>query len=155
MSWKLICNHPIWGHLNDVLHIWNPSVIPTLQPLKLCCFIDFITHSCWTSLSICIKNKQTQWPYSASELYQPSDHRLSAKLVPNFADKRCCMVSATDPHGRILSFLDRSRYYFFQVAPQLYSRGWVHPVPDPLHLRKSGIRNSNYCLRKVIDYLFS
>jgi hypothetical protein len=27
---------------------------------------------------------------------------------------------------------------FFQVAPQLYSRGWVDPVPDPLLLRKSG-----------------
>jgi hypothetical protein len=24
-----------------------------------------------------------------------------------------------DPHGRVLSILDRSRYYFFQVAPQL------------------------------------
>jgi hypothetical protein len=32
------------------------------------------------------------------------------------------VVSATDPPGRILGFLDRSRYYFFQVAPQLYSR---------------------------------
>jgi hypothetical protein len=21
---------------------------------------------------------------------------------------------------------------FYQVAPQLYSRGWVHPIPDPL-----------------------
>jgi hypothetical protein len=29
-------------------------------------------------------------------------------------------------------FLDRSRYFFFQVAPQLYSRDWVDPVPDPL-----------------------
>jgi hypothetical protein len=28
--------------------------------------------------------------------------------------------------------------YFFQVAPQLYSRGRVNPVPDPLLLRKSG-----------------
>jgi hypothetical protein len=35
--------------------------------------------------------------------------------------------------GRILDFLDRSRYFFFyQVAPQLYSRGCVDPVPDPL-----------------------
>jgi hypothetical protein len=50
-------------------------------------------------------------------------------LMPTFADKRCRVVSATDPHGRILGFLDRSRYYFFQVAPQLYSRGWVDPVP--------------------------
>jgi hypothetical protein len=35
------------------------------------------------------------------------------------------VVSATDPYGHILGFLDRSRYYFFQVAPQLYSRGLV------------------------------
>jgi hypothetical protein len=30
------------------------------------------------------------------------------------------VVSATDPHGRIITFLGRSRYVFFQVAPQLY-----------------------------------
>jgi hypothetical protein len=48
------------------------------------------------------------------------------------------VVSVTDPYGRNLGFLDRSRYVFFQAAPQLYSRGWVGPVPDPLLLRKSG-----------------
>jgi hypothetical protein len=37
--------------------------------------------------------------------------------------KKCCVVSATDPYGSILGFLDWSRYSFFQVAPQLYSRG--------------------------------
>jgi hypothetical protein len=58
--------------------------------------------------------------------------------VPTFVD-RCRVVSMTDPYGRILGFLDRSHYYFFQVAPQLYSRGWVDSVPDPLLLRKSGI----------------
>jgi hypothetical protein len=52
-----------------------------------------------------------------------TDRRLSAKLVPTFADKECHVVSVTDPCGRILGFLDRSRYFFFQVAPQLYSRG--------------------------------
>jgi hypothetical protein len=36
-----------------------------------------------------------------------------------------------------LSFLDRSRYFLFQVAPHLSSRGWVDAVPDPLLLRKS------------------
>jgi hypothetical protein len=39
------------------------------------------------------------------------------------ADRRCHMVSVTNPYGRILGFLDRSRYYCFQVAPQLHSRG--------------------------------
>jgi hypothetical protein len=36
------------------------------------------------------------------------------------------VVSATHPHGRILGFLDRSRYYFFQAAPQLYPEAkWI------------------------------
>jgi hypothetical protein len=35
------------------------------------------------------------------------------------------VVSVTDPYSRILGFLDRSRYVFFQVAPQLYSQGRV------------------------------
>jgi hypothetical protein len=83
-------------------------------------------------------NKQTPWSQSASELYRPSYRRLSAKLMPTFANRGCRVVSATDPHGRILGFLDRSRYYFFQIVLQLYSRGLVDPVPDPLLLRKSG-----------------
>ena len=51
----------------------------------------------------------------------------------------CHVVSAMVPHSRFnLCFLDRSRYFFIQVAPQLTSRGWVDPVPDLLLLRKSG-----------------
>jgi CBS-domain-containing membrane protein len=47
-----------------------------------------------------------------------SDRLLSAKLVPTFTDRECHVVSVTDPNGRILGFLDRSLYIFFQVAPQ-------------------------------------
>jgi hypothetical protein len=72
--------------------------------------------------------KYTPWPQSASELYRPSYRRSSAKLVPTFADEGCRVISATDPYDRILDFL----------ALQLYSRGWVDPVPDPLLLGKSG-----------------
>jgi hypothetical protein len=57
--------------------------------------------------------KKTPWPESASELYRLRDRRLSAKLVPTFADRGCHIVSVTDPYGRILGFLDRSRYSFF------------------------------------------
>jgi hypothetical protein len=67
--------------------------------------------------------KQTPWPEIASELYRPSDRSLLAKLVPAFADRGCHVVSVADPHGRILGFLDKSRYFFFQVAPQFCSRG--------------------------------
>jgi hypothetical protein len=53
-------------------------------------------------------------------------------------ERGCRVVSTTDPSSHILSFLDRSRYYFFQVAPQLYPQGWMDPIPDPLLVRKSG-----------------
>jgi hypothetical protein len=35
-------------------------------------------------------------------LYRPSDRRLSAKLVPTFADRGCRVVSAADSFGRNL-----------------------------------------------------
>jgi hypothetical protein len=56
-------------------------------------------------------------------IFRPSDRRFSAKLVLTLADGGCRLIGATDPYGRILGFLDRSRYCFFQVAPKLYSRG--------------------------------
>jgi hypothetical protein len=49
---------------------------------------------------ISMTNKQTPWFQYASELYRPSDRRLSVKLVPTSADRGCRVVSATNPHGR-------------------------------------------------------
>jgi hypothetical protein len=82
--------------------------------------------------------KKTPWSESTSELYRPNDRRLLAKLVSTFADRGCHVVSVIDPYGRNIGFLDRNRYFFFEVALHLYSRGWVNSVPDPLVLRKSG-----------------
>jgi hypothetical protein len=44
--------------------------------------------------------KKNSGAESASELYRPSDRRLSAKLVPTLADRRCRVVSVTNHHGR-------------------------------------------------------
>jgi hypothetical protein len=52
---------------------------------------------------------------------QPLIGEVSAK----FGDRGCYVFSVTDPYGLILSFLDRSRYFFFQVASQMYSQGCV------------------------------
>jgi hypothetical protein len=35
------------------------------------------------------------------------------------------MVSATDPHGRILDFLGQSRYYFFQLLGCTHEAEWI------------------------------
>jgi hypothetical protein len=96
------------------------------------------THCLCLSKRHTVEAIKTPWPESVSELCRPSDCCLSAKLVPTFADRGCHGVSVTDPNGHILGFLYRSRYFFYQVPAQLYSRGWVDHVSDPLVLRKSG-----------------
>jgi hypothetical protein len=84
------------------------------------------------------KKKKTPSPDSANELFRPSNRRLSVKLVSTLMDRGVSRSQRGSPTTVISVFLDRSRYFFFQVAPQLYSRVWVDPVPDPLLLRKSG-----------------
>jgi hypothetical protein len=91
------------------------------------------------------------------ELNIPTERRrLVAKLVPTFADRGCHVVSVTNLYGRILGFLDRSRYFFVQAAPQLYSRGCVDPVTDPLLLRKSGSAvnrtRTSGCVARISDH---
>jgi hypothetical protein len=51
------------------------------------------------------REKKPAWSESAI------DHRLSAKLVPNFADRGSHMVSVKDPYSCILGFLDRSLHF--------------------------------------------
>jgi hypothetical protein len=47
-------------------------------------------------------SKKNSMACTASELYRLSDRRMSAKLVPTFADSGCHVVSVTDSYGRIL-----------------------------------------------------
>jgi hypothetical protein len=68
------------------------------------------------------------------------DRCLLAKLVPTFEDRGVSHGQCGRSPMAVISifFLDQSHYFFFQVTPQLYSRGWVDPIPDPL-LRKSNL----------------
>jgi hypothetical protein len=49
--------------------------------------IKWLLNSGLSSSAQLRKQKQTHWPESASEPNRPSDHRLSAKLVPTFVDR--------------------------------------------------------------------
>jgi hypothetical protein len=62
-----------------------------------------LVRLCSCELTGCFK-VNIPWPESASELYPPSDRRLSPNLVPTFADRG---VSRKIPYGRNLGFLDR------------------------------------------------
>jgi hypothetical protein len=64
---------------------------------------------------------------------------FNCEVSANFCEyKGCRVVNTAESYGRNFSLLDQSRYFFFQIAAQLCSRGSVDPVPDPLLLRKSG-----------------
>jgi hypothetical protein len=104
------------------------SVFPPQRPCD--CLRNVVERLTWTLF----KHPSSPSPESASELNRTSDRRLSATLVPTFADRECHVVSVTNPYGRILAFLDRSRFFL----PSSSSVGWVDPVLDPLLLRKSG-----------------
>jgi hypothetical protein len=92
---------------NTHVRLWAYFIRSTLHQhmIKLVCqFVCVLSPFLW-------KDKKTPWSVSASELYRPSDRRLSAKWLPTFADKGCHVVSVTDSFGRILGFLERSRYF--------------------------------------------
>jgi hypothetical protein len=48
------------------------------------------------------------------------------------------VVSATDPYGNILGFLDQSRYFFLPSSSSIVLTRLSGPVPDPLLLIKAG-----------------
>jgi hypothetical protein len=74
----------------------------------------------------------------ASERTMPTERLpLVGEVVQTFEERGVARSAQRIPTVVNLGFLDRSRYFFFQVAPKLSSRGWVDHVPDPLLLRKS------------------
>jgi hypothetical protein len=77
---------------NTEFLIVKPCRSEVSQPFARAYHLHLHTHT----------HTHTPWPESASELYRPSYRRLSAKLVPTFADIRCHLASVTNPYGRIL-----------------------------------------------------
>jgi hypothetical protein len=83
------------------------EVVCAKRQLNMSAIQNYLIFELWNTKT----NKQPPWSESASELHRPSDRRLSAKWLVTFADRGCHMVSVTEPYGRILDFLDRSRYF--------------------------------------------
>jgi hypothetical protein len=124
--------------LNEILNAKFPVTGVIDQVTENRHFYDFKTDL--LSRIIIIK-KQTPWPESANELYRPSDRRLSAKVVPTFADRGCHMVSVTDPYSRILGIIiiiivtelmkrKELLQMFYDYVIQTYCQKISHIVPD-------------------------
>jgi hypothetical protein len=97
----------------DDMEKWKFLILPGLEPRphSLPAIASWYTDCAAASLNNNNNNKKTPWSESASELYRPSYRRLSAKWLSTFADRGCHVASVTKPYGRILDFLDSSRYF--------------------------------------------
>jgi hypothetical protein len=74
------------------------------RSLFVCYYYYYYYYYYWSDL-------WTSWPESVGELYWPSDRRLSAKLMPTFADRGCHVVSGQcDGSLRPYSRLSRPDY---------------------------------------------
>jgi hypothetical protein len=114
----------VFAYSNNRVVISNPTRrMDICLSLFYICAVLCVGRSPATGWSLCLYITWTPWLESASKLYRHSGCRLSANLVPTFADRGCHVVVVTDSYGRILSFLDWSSHFFFQVALRWYSRG--------------------------------
>jgi hypothetical protein len=109
-----------------------------------------------------VENKQTNsMALSPQANYTDWSTATWRYLVQTFVDRGVSLVqrdgSSTVVH---LSFLDRRRYFSFNLLLIYPHKGWVDPVADPLLLRKSGsagtsgfaARNSDYYTTEVVPW---
>jgi hypothetical protein len=103
--------------------------VSTINDLLMFKVLQLCNHNEWINSLALVRKRtiQTEQPPLVGEV-----------LVPPFAGKGVAWSAQWIPTAINLGFLDRSRCFFIQVAPQLSSWGWVDPIPDHLLLRKSG-----------------
>jgi hypothetical protein len=83
--------YPDWGpsHFSLVQENYSDAIIASSPILSNLLFIVIhLSDSVQFKLLTANLNIKKSWPESMRELYRPRDRRLSAKLVPNFADRR-------------------------------------------------------------------
>jgi hypothetical protein len=112
---------PSSGDTTTSLTYFEKTIDTTTDPLFYNCSLI------WCLLLSTKKTKKTPWSESASELYRPSDLRLSA------SDRQLVRIegatwSAWRIPPAVFSRFSRQEPLLYQVAPRLYSRGWVDPV---------------------------
>jgi hypothetical protein len=111
-----------WGHFNITLSF----------KLRLLTWLSFSEIRYETSYTffipqlsfMCHSHKENSVASVRKRIIPTERPPLVSEVRTNFfADRGYHVVSVTNPYDCILGFLDRSSYYFFQVAPHLYSRG--------------------------------
>jgi hypothetical protein len=79
------------------------------------------------------KTNKPPWPESASELYRPSDRRLSVKLVPTFSDRG---VLRTQRGGSPTAVISISRLELLPSSSSIVLRRLIEPRSRPTTSQK-------------------
>jgi hypothetical protein len=94
----------------------------------------FLTSVWWEGSQLKTSIK-TPWPEPASELYRPSDRRLSAKLVPTFAERWVSRSQDKDRGSMSLAFRDLSLIRNFGI--QSLATSYLEAIPTIRHTTQS------------------
>jgi hypothetical protein len=155
-----------WGAFPEFLLLLTSTMNITMI-MKISVFWEVLPVASYNVTSLLFPTLDPETWLSNHPLLLSSLSSLSIYLFKNKLRGRSSQANYTDrataalrvegvawsvqriPTAVNLGFLNRSRYFFIQVAPQLSSRGWVDTVPDPLLLRKSG-RAGNRTRKKLI-----
>jgi hypothetical protein len=88
-------------------------------------------HGCYTGWFASCEPQNNNYKKQINSVALVRERTISTERPPLVGEvgANYCVVSATDPYGRILGILDCC-YLFSHVAPQLCSRSCVDPVPD-------------------------
>jgi hypothetical protein len=97
------------------------------------CFLDI----CVSPPNNYFSHKQTPWPESASELYRPSDLRLSTKLVPTSADRGRHVVIAFKSYWTLCFLYGRCRVKY-SVCSETKAGAYTEPPFEITATAKQG-----------------
>jgi hypothetical protein len=116
-----------------------PAWWPTLQPWRWEWKCSWYSMDCMESYprrqnssGVLLKKKRKLHGLSPRANYTDRATAACRRSVCQLLRIKGATWSAWRIPTAVFSFSRQEPLLFYQVAPQLYSRGWVDPVPDPL-----------------------
>jgi hypothetical protein len=146
-----ICKMDLLSWWSFVLELWFTFRLSRTLAVAVCPPDPVPESECYDGVKICRNGIWSRfsaracasWLSGSTQLraaYAERDNRkrgrrLLAKLILTFVSKTVALSAQRIATAINLGSLERSRYFFIHVTPQLSSWSWVDPVPDPLLLR--------------------
>jgi hypothetical protein len=140
-----VCCWPNRDHLEKLLKcaLYSSECIHVHSDVQVCGHNLFPVVSLIAQVSFSSKQEtkaeQTSWLLIRKPTVPTEWPPRPAKSCPLLQLEDVVWSAQRIPSAVNLCFLERSRYILFKIAPNLFSRSWVDPIPDSQLLRNSDI----------------